>query len=75
MLNMIEVVKIDGMWHVRRIQPGGPPEMIVAYARKKHAMIAGRAIAIDNEAELVEKNRKGVIVDRSSFGNDPIGRG
>lgn len=69
-LNMIEVVKVADRWQVRRILRDVPPATIVAYVLKKNAMLAGRAVAIDTNAELVIKDRKGRIMDRKSYGYD-----
>lgn len=73
-LNMIEVIPIGGRWHVRRIKEDALPETIVHYRIKAFAMIAGRAVAIDTEAELVIKNKDGSIGKgpgaRQSYGHD-----
>lgn len=73
-LNMIEVVPIGGRWHVRRIKRGALPETIVHYRVKAFAMIAARAVAIDTNAEFVEKKKDGTIADRKSYGNDRLDR-
>jgi uncharacterized protein DUF2188 len=46
-----------------------------ALSAQEEAIRAARQMAIDNKGELFVHNQQEQIADRSSFGNDPRGRG
>ena len=51
------------------------PALSGSYATKEDAVAAGRDRAKSDRTEHVIHKQNGEIEDRSSYGNDPVGRG
>lgn len=74
----IEVLKSDGKWRVKvhetivRQGTSIPIKTTInSYRLKRDAKIAGTALARYLKTEIVIKDRKGIIREKNSFGNDP----
>lgn len=63
------VVPYQGDWAVRG---AGNSRVTGVYDTKAGAREAGRQIAINQHAELIEHGRDGRIQSKDSFGNDPL---
>ena len=69
----IEVRPAKGSgWEVAR---QGEASAATTYRTQREAAEAGRKMAKREQAEFVLKGRNGRVRDRSSYGNDPRGRG
>lgn len=62
----------DSGWAVRR---EGTDDVVDRYDTQEAALDAGRALAREEQAELIWQGRDGAIQGRDSYGNDPSGRG
>ncbi len=62
------VVPNKGKWGVKG---SGNERYTSLYDTQKEAIAKAREIAINQESEVVIHNRKGVIRDSDSYGNDP----
>lgn len=72
-LSQVEVSHSSGLWNVVLVPKDGRKGSfsLLTYNRQRDAKVAGRAIAMYAETEIVYKDRQGVIREKDSFGNDP----
>lgn len=68
----IHVVQFEGQWS---IEAEGEGDIGRSFPTKRDAISAARDLAEQNRSELFVHGENGEILDRSSFGNDPRGRG
>jgi hypothetical protein len=67
----IHTVHKDGQW-VNQVEEGDTIGGV--HATKEEAVEVGRARARQDQTEHVIHNLDGTISERSSYGNDPVGR-
>lgn len=69
MASYVEVLPRGAEWAVHVQGEAGDRSL---HGRKIEAERAGRALARQLRTEFVIKNRRGQIIDRDSYGNDPF---